>query len=115
MRAVDLNSATRELLAPVCRACTWWQADVPRAPAEDARTWWERAVEAEAGLFGRALLDGEAVIGWMQAAPSDLVPRARRLPTGPPSSDAWLLTCAYFYDEDFLGGFQQLVLEIEAA
>lgn len=115
MRALDLNAATRDLLAPVCRTCTWWQADLPCGPQDDARVWWEDAVEGEAGLFGRALLDGEAVIGWMQAAPASLVPRARRLPAGPPSADAWLLTCAYFYDEEFLGGFQQLLLEIEAS
>jgi hypothetical protein len=115
VRALDLNATTRDLLAPVCRDCTWWQADVTPGDGADARTWWEGAVENEAGLFGRALLDGEAVIGWMQAAPAGLVPRARRLPAGPPSADAWLLVCAYFYDEEFLGGFQQLLLELEAA
>lgn len=115
MRALDLNGSTRDVLAPVCRSCTWWQAEVPCRPGEDPRRWWEDAVEAEAGLFGRALLEGGAVIGWMQAAPAALVPRARRLPAGPPSPDAWLLTCAYFYDEEFVGGFQQLLLELEAA
>jgi hypothetical protein len=115
VRAIDLNSSSRDLLAPVCRACAWWQADRPCPPGDDPRRNWEGAVEAEAGLFGRALMDGEAVIGWIQTAPAALVPRARRLPAGPPSADAWLLTCAYFYDEEFVGGFQQLLLEIEAA
>ena len=115
MRALDLDSSSRDLLAPVCRDCTWWQADLVGPADEDPRRHWELAVEAEAGLFGRALLDGDAVIGWIQTAPAALVPRARRLPAGPPSADAWLLTCAYFYDEDFVGGFQQLLLEIEAA
>ena len=115
MRALDLNATTRDLLAPICQTCAWWQTDLPCAPGDDPRLRWERAVESEAGLFGRALLEGEAVIGWIQTAPAALVPRARRLPTGPPSADAWLLTCAYFYDEEFVGGFQQLLLEIEAA
>jgi hypothetical protein len=115
VRALDLNAGSRELLAPVCRDCTWWQEDVAAPAGEDLRLTWERAVEAEAGLFGRALLDGDAVIGWIQAAPAALVPRARRLPAGPPSGDAWLLTCAYFYDEEYVGGFQQLLLEIEAS
>jgi len=88
---------------------------MPCTPGDDPRLRWESAVESEAGLFGRALLDGEAVIGWIQTAPADLVPQARRLPAGPPSADAWLLTCAYFYDEEFVGGFQALLLEIEAA
>lgn len=115
MRALDLNAATREVMAPVCRDCSWWLAGVACPPDTDARLWWERAVEAEAGLFGRALVDGEAVIGWIQGAPGAFVPRARRLPAGPPSRDAWLLTCAYFYDEEYLGGFQHLLLEMEAA
>ncbi len=115
MTALDLNATTRDLLAPVCRGCTWWQAGLPVESGEDTRACWERAVESEAGLFGRALLDGDAVIGWMQASPAALVPRARRLPAGPPSDDAWLLICAYFYDEEYLGGFQRLLLEMEAA
>jgi len=114
VRALDLSSATRDLLAPVCRSCTWWQTGVPCGPG-DARLWWERAVEDEAGFFGKALLDGDAVIGWLQGAPAWLVPRARRLPAGPPSADAWLLTCAYLYDEEYLGGFQHLLLDIAAA
>lgn len=88
---------------------------MPAGPGDDLRLRWEQAVEAEAGMFGRALIDGDAVLGWMQAAPAALVPRARHLPAGPASPDAWLLTCAYFYDEEYLGGFQQLLLEIEAA
>jgi len=115
VRALDLTPATRDLLPPVCRACSWWQTDLPTASGQDARAWWERAVDDEAGLFGRALVDGEAVIGCIQTAPAALVPRARRLPAGPPSPDAWLLTCAYFYDEEFVGGFQQLLLDIEAS
>jgi hypothetical protein len=115
VRAVDLNTASRELMAPVCRACTWWQDDVSAAKGDDVRLVWERAVEAEAGFFGRALVDGDAVIGWLQGAPAALVPRARRLPAGPPSPDSWLLTCAYFYDEEYVGGFQQLLLEMEAS
>lgn len=115
MRGVDLSTATRDLLPPVCRSCTWWQQGDRRPEAEPSRTTWEQALEAEAGLFGRALLDGDAVVGWMQACPPAYAARARRLPTGPPSADAWLLTCAYLYDEDYLGGFQQLLLELEAA
>ena len=76
---------------------------------------WEREAEAEAGFFGRALLEGDAVIGWMHVAPSRLTPRARCLPAGPPLPDAYLLTCSYFYDEEYLHGFQFLLQEIEAS
>ena len=107
MRAVDLDVAGRALLAPVCRRCTWWQG----RPRES----WERDVEAEAGLFGRLLLEGDDVLGWMHVAPAQLVPRARGLPGGPPSPDAWLLICAYFYDGRFLQAFQYLLLDLVAA
>ncbi len=115
MRGVDLTGATRDLLPAVCRSCLWWQQDERRPRDDQSRVAWEQALEAEAGLFGRALVDGDAVVGWMQACPPGFAPRARKLPAGPPSADAWLLTCAYLYDQDYLGGFQQLLLELEAA
>ena len=34
---------------------------------------------------------------------------------GPPTGDAYLLTCCYFYDEEYLNGFQLLLQEIEAS
>jgi len=64
-------------------------------------------------MFGRALLDGADVLGWMQAAPAALVRRG--LPGGPPSPDSYLLACAFFYDEQFLAGFQMLLQDLIAA
>lgn len=113
MRALDLTVAARDLMAPACRRCAWWQSSGPGDAT--ARPIWERAIEDEAGLFGRALVEGDDVIGWLQAAPERLVPRARALPAGPPSPDAWLLLCAFFYDEEYLAGFQRLLLDVEAA
>lgn len=115
VRVIDLNAATRELLAPVCRDCVWWQGrrDAPGQP--DLRRSWERDAEAEAGFFGRALLEGNAVIGYMHAAAAHLVPRAHCLPAGPPSPDAYVLTCSYFHDEEYLRGFQLLLQELEAS
>jgi hypothetical protein len=83
--------------------------------APDLRCAWEREAEAEAGFFGRALLEGGSVIGYMHAAAARLVPRADCLPAGPPSPDAYVLMCSYFHDEDYLRGFQFLLLEIEAS
>ena len=114
-RALDLMTSTRDALAPICRDCTWWQTRPGETAPDGRREAWESACEAEAGFFGRALLEGDAVIGWMHVAPSRLVPRARCLPAGPPSSDAYLLTCSYFYDEEYLRGFQFLLQEIEAS
>lgn len=113
MRAVDVTTAVRDVLPPVCADCTWWQpAQSGGAPARAA---WERAVEAEAGLFGKAALDGDEVLGWLQAAPAEHLPRAWLLPGGPPSPDAWVITCAYFYDDEFLRGFLWLLQDLEAA
>jgi len=115
VRAVDLTTTTRDLLAPVCRDCAWWQTLPGSTGPSGLRSTWESEVQAEAGFFGRALVDGDAVIGWMHAAASRLVPRAHRLPAGPPSADAYVLICSYFYDEDYLRGFQFLLQELEAA
>lgn len=113
MNCVDLNAASRDLLPQDCAACTWWQQAIPAAADPTVRRDWEADVEAEAGMFGRALLDAGAVLGWMQAAPAALV--RRDLPTGPPSADSYLLACAFFYDEQFLPGFQMLLQDVVAA
>jgi len=115
VRAIDLNTGTRDLLAPVCRGCVWWQSLPGSSPPADLRHTWEREAEAEAGFFGRALLEDGAVVGWMHTAAARLLPRTSCLPAGPPSPDAFVLTCSYFYDEEYLRGFQFLLLEIEAA
>jgi len=115
VRAIDLTGASSDLLASCCSTCVWWLARPGADSAPDLRAEWQREAEAEAGFFGRALVDGDAVIGWMHVAASRLTPRARVLPGGPPSPDAYVLTCAYFYDEEYLHGFRFLLMEIEAA
>lgn len=115
MRAIDLSTSTRDLLAPACQGCVWWQTLPAATPAPDLRQAWEQEAEAEAGFFGRALLEDGAVVGWMHTAAARLLPRARCLPAGPPSPDAYVLTCSYFYDEEYLRGFQFLLQELEAA
>lgn len=129
MRVVDLTPGTRALLAPVCAGCAWWQTPGPPAgrpqrrrppepPGAREAAWphireqWERDVSHTVGLFGKVLTDGDSVLGWLHAAPAPLVPRAAGLAAGPPSRDAWLLACAYLYDEDYLHGFQRLLLEL---
>ena len=113
MNCVDLNAASRDLLPEACAACTWWQKGTADDAPPGPRATWEAQVEAEAGMFGRALLDGADVLGWMQAAPAALVRRG--LPAGAPSPDSYLLACAFFYDEQFLAGFQMLLQDVIAA
>jgi hypothetical protein len=116
VRAIDLTTAASgDLLAPCCATCTWWLTRPGIDAGPGLRGEWQREAEAEAGFFGRALVDGDAVIGWMHVASSRLIPRGRCLPAGPPSADAYVLTCAYFYDEEYLHGFRFLLQEIEAA
>ena len=113
MNCVDLNAASRDLLPPDCAVCTWWQPQTAGATEAASRSAWEAQVEAEAGMFGRTLLDDGAVLGWMQTAPAALA--RRDLPTGPPSADSYLLACAFLYDEQFLPGFQVLLQDVVAA
>jgi hypothetical protein len=113
VHSVDLTTGTRHLLAPVCRSCTWWQR--PHDGCDVDRAAWERAVELETGLFGKVLVEDEAVLGWLHAAPASLMPYAWTVPAGPPSIDAWLVTCAFFYDDEFLRGFIWLLQELQAA
>jgi hypothetical protein len=115
VRAIDLSAGTRDMLAPACQGCVWWQLPPAAAPVAGLRPPWYREAEAEPGFFGRALLEGGAVVGWMHTAAARLVPRAHCLPAGPPSPDAYVLTCSYFYDEEYLRGFQFLLQEIEAS
>ena len=115
MRAIDLTTASSDLLASCCATCVWWLTRPGIDAGPGLRGEWQREAETEAGFFGRALVDGDAVIGWMHVAHSRLTPHGRCLPAGPPSADAYLLTCSYFYDEEFLHGFRFLLQEIEAA
>ncbi len=93
VRAIDLTAASSDLLASCCSTCVWWLARPGAEAGPGLRAEWQREAEAEAGFFGRALVDGDAVIGWMHVASSRLTPRARVLPAGPPSPDAYVLTC----------------------
>jgi hypothetical protein len=79
--------------APVpCRACTWWQWGA-RPSADKER--WAAGVEGRFGAWGMLYREGERTVGAVQYGPADAFGYARRLPAGPPSADAVLLTCAW--------------------
>ena len=73
-----------------CRACTWWQAGARGLDKER----WAAGVESRFGAWGMLYREDERTLGIVQYGPSADFPHARRLPAGPPSRDAVLITCA---------------------
>jgi hypothetical protein len=95
-RIAGLTGATLETAPTVCHDCIWWQSRVGRRV--DKRRW-IHGTEEEWGAWGTVYYDDDArLLGSMQYGPSDLFPRAGELPSGPPSGDAVLVTCAYLTD-----------------
>ena len=73
-----------------CRSCTWWQGGTRAIDKER----WAAGVEGRFGAWGMLYRDDERTVGIVQYGPSGDFPHARRLPAGPPSRDAVLVTCA---------------------
>lgn len=73
-----------------CRNCTWWQGG-PRGADKER---WAAGIEARFGAWGMLCREDDRTIGIVQYGPSADFPHARRLPAGPPSPDAILITCA---------------------
>ena len=94
-RVAGLTGATLETAPSVCHECVWWQSGTRRI---DKRRWIQKA-EEEWGAWGTVYYDADGrLLGSMQYGPSGLFPRAARLPAGPPSPEAVLVTCAYVVD-----------------
>jgi hypothetical protein len=67
--------------------------------------------EEEWGAWGTVYYDETGrVLGSMQYGPGELFPKAAELPTGPPSPDAVLVTCAYLADPSTPWVMQSLFL-----
>jgi hypothetical protein len=95
-RIAGLTGATLQTVPTVCHDCIWWQSRTGRRT--DKRKWIQ-GTEEEWGAWGTVYYDDDRrVLGSMQYGPSGLFPRAAELPTGPPSDDAVLVTCAYLTD-----------------
>lgn len=108
-RLTGLTKLTLETAPSVCHECVWWQARGTRREIDKER-WMER-VEDGFGAFGTVYYgdDGRA-LGVVQYGPAPLFPRAFELPSGPPSEDAILITCAYIVDESTPWVLQSLFL-----
>ena len=73
-----------------CRTCTWWQGGTRTVDKER----WAAGVEGRFGAWGMLYREDERTVGIVQYGPSADFAYARRLPAGPPSHDAVLVTCA---------------------
>ena len=94
-KVAGLTGATLETAPSVCHECVWWQSGARRV---DKRRWIQKA-EEEWGAWGTVYYEADGrLLGSMQYGPAALFPRAARLPAGPPSPEAVLVTCAYVVD-----------------
>ena len=106
-KVAGLTGATLETAPSVCHECVWWQSG---ARTVDKRRWIQKA-EEDWGAWGTVYYDADGrLLGSMQYGPSGLFPRAARLPAGPPSSEAVLVTCAYVVDSGTPWVMQSLFL-----
>ena len=107
-RVVGLTGATLETTPTVCHNCIWWQSRGGRAT--DKRRWIEK-IEDDWGAWGAVYHDDDGrLLGSMQFGPARFFPRAQELPAGPPSSDAFLITCAYLVERSTPWVMQSLFL-----
>ena len=108
-RLVALTGATLEQVPAICHECVWWQSRTAGRRV-DKRRWIEKT-ESEVGTWGTVYYDDDGrVLGSMQFGPASLFPRAAELPSGPPSDDAFLVTCAYLVDRTSPWVLQSLFL-----
>ena len=93
-RVAGLTGATLETTPSVCHQCVWWQSSTGRA------TDWGAVYHDDDGRL----------LGSMQFGPAPYFPRAQELPAGPPSDDAFLVTCAYLVEPSTPWVMQSLFL-----
>jgi hypothetical protein len=108
-RLAGLTGATLEQVPAVCHECVWWQSRTAGRRVDKRR--WIDKTETEIGSWGTVYYDDDGrVLGSMQHGPASLFPRADELPAGPPSDDAFLVTCAYLVDRTSPWVLQSLFL-----
>ena len=107
-KITGLTGATLPTAPPVCHGCVWWQS---QSGASVDKSRWIAKAEEDWGAWGTVYYDDDGrVLGSMQYGPAELFPRAARLPAGPPSDDAVLVTCAYLVDPSTPWVMQSLFL-----
>jgi len=95
-RLEPLSRGTLPSAPTVCHGCIWWQARGGKSVSKER---WIELAEESCGPWGMVYFDDdERLLGVMQYGPAFLFPRSQRLPAGPASQDAVLVTCAYLVD-----------------
>jgi hypothetical protein len=95
-RLEPLSRGTLPSAPTVCHGCIWWQARGGKSVSKER---WIELAEESWGPWGMVYFDDdERLLGVMQYGPAFLFPRSQRLPAGPASQDAVLVTCAYLVD-----------------
>jgi hypothetical protein len=108
-RLAGLTGATLEQVPVICHECVWWQSRTGGRRVDKQR--WIEKTETDVGAWGTVYYDDDGrVLGSMQYGPASLFPRADELPAGPPSDDAFLVTCAYLVDRTSPWVLQSLFL-----
>jgi hypothetical protein len=93
---------------PPCVGCVFWQSRGTKAAAKGK---WAERIEDDWGAWGMLYVgDEERLLGFIQYGPAGQFPRAWEVPTGPPSDDAVLITCAYLVDPNSPWVMQSLFL-----
>jgi len=95
-RLEPLSRGTLATAPSVCHGCVWWQARGDKAVSKER---WIEQAEDGWGAWGTVYFDDDGrPLGVMQYGPAFLFPRSHKLPAGPASEDAVLVTCAYLVD-----------------
>jgi len=95
-RLEPLSRGTLKSAPEVCHGCVWWQARGGKSVSKER---WIELAEESWGPWGMVYFDDdERLLGVMQYGPAFLFPRSQKLPSGPASADAVLVTCAYLVD-----------------
>ncbi len=91
-----LSRGTLPSAPNVCHGCVWWQERGGKSVSKER---WIDLAEEGWGPWGMVYFDDDKrPLGVMQYGPAFLFPRSQKLPAGPASADAVLVTCAYLVD-----------------
>lgn len=107
-RLEPLSRGTLATAPSVCQNCVWWQT---RGEKPVPKERWIEQAEERWGAWGTIYVDDDGrTLGSMQYGPAFLFPRSQKLPAGPGSGDAVLITCAYLVDSSSPWVIQSLFL-----